>query len=175
MIADGLTKTGNQRVLRNMLTTLKTEQMETSREQLSSNLIDCKNKLINAEDSDAAVRDGNPSTGHKKILMHSREDEKILMHSRADEKVPTPAVRGVNPSAGHKKIVMDCRENKEHREGLPRKLAQEHRDGLPRKLAQEDREGLPRKLAQEDRDGLPRKLALEDREGLAEKNGTRRS
>ena len=51
-VADGLTKTVNQHVLRNMLTTLKIELLETSREQLSINLIDCKNKLMGAEDSD---------------------------------------------------------------------------------------------------------------------------
>ena len=34
-VADGLTKTVNQHVLRNMLTTLKIELLETSKEQLS--------------------------------------------------------------------------------------------------------------------------------------------
>ena len=66
-IADGLSKTVNQHVLRNMLTTLKIELLETSKEQLSINLIVCKNKLMGAEDSDA-------STGHKKILMDYREN-----------------------------------------------------------------------------------------------------
>ena len=36
-----------------MLTTLKIELLEISKEQLSINLIDCKNKLMGAEDSDA--------------------------------------------------------------------------------------------------------------------------
>ena len=51
---DGLTKTVNQHLLRNMLTTLKIEQLETSKEQLSINLIGCKNNLMGAEDSDAS-------------------------------------------------------------------------------------------------------------------------
>ena len=53
-VADGLTKTVNQHVLRNMLTTLKIELLETSKEQLSINLIVCKNKLMGAENSDAS-------------------------------------------------------------------------------------------------------------------------
>ena len=52
-VADGLTKTVNQHVPRNMLTTLKIELLETSKEHLSINLIVCKNKLMGAEDSDA--------------------------------------------------------------------------------------------------------------------------
>ena len=36
-----------------MLTTLKIELLETSKEQLSMNLIVCKNNLMGAEDSDA--------------------------------------------------------------------------------------------------------------------------
>ena len=38
-----------------MLTTLKIALLETSKEQLSINLIVCKNNLMGAEDSDAAV------------------------------------------------------------------------------------------------------------------------
>ena len=41
-VADGLTKTVNQQVLRNMLTTPKIELLETSKEQLSINLIVCE-------------------------------------------------------------------------------------------------------------------------------------
>ena len=52
-VPDGLTKTVNQHVLRNMLTTLKIELLETSKEQLSINLIVCKNKMMGAENSDA--------------------------------------------------------------------------------------------------------------------------
>ena len=52
-VAGGLTKTVNQHVLRNMLTTLKIELLETSKEQLSTNLIVCKNNLMGAEDSEA--------------------------------------------------------------------------------------------------------------------------
>ena len=52
-VADGLTKTVNQHVLRNMLTTLKIELMETSKEQLFINLIVSKDKLMGADDSDA--------------------------------------------------------------------------------------------------------------------------
>ena len=52
-VADGLTKTVNQHVPRNMLTTLKIELLETSKEQLSIDLIVYKNKLMGAEDSDS--------------------------------------------------------------------------------------------------------------------------
>ena len=131
-VADGLTKTVHQHVLRNMLTTLKMEQL--SKQARNINLLVCKNKLMGAEDSDASSpgrqskyrtqehRDGLPRKLHRDIVMDYREN--------------------------CKNIVMDCR----------RKL-QEHRDGLPRKLQQEDRDGWPRKLQQEDRDGWPRKLA----------------
>ena len=40
-------------MLRTMLTTLKIELLETSQEQLSSNLIVCKNNLMGAKNSDA--------------------------------------------------------------------------------------------------------------------------
>ena len=115
-VADGLTKTMNQHVLRNMLTTLKIELLETSKEQLSINLIVCKNNLMGAEDSDAG-RGVNPSTGHKKILMRS------WTRRRAS-------------SLGCQSKFLQ----QEHREGWPRKLVQEHREGWPRKLAQEHRE-----------------------------------
>ena len=46
-------KAVNQQLRRKMLTTLKIELLETSKDQLSINLIDCKNKLMGAEDSDA--------------------------------------------------------------------------------------------------------------------------
>ena len=68
-VADGLTKTVNQHVLRNMLTTLKIELLETSKEQLSINLIDCENKLMGAEDSDA----GSPGRQSKNWTQEHRD------------------------------------------------------------------------------------------------------
>ena len=77
-VADGLTKTVNQDVLRNLLSTLKIELVESSKEQLSINLIDCENKLMGAEDSDAGSlgrqskywtqehRDGLPKNGTRR-------------------------------------------------------------------------------------------------------------
>ena len=115
-----------------MLTTLKIALLETSKEQLSINLIVCKNNLMGAEDSDA----GSPERQSK---YWAQEDP------------------DASPS-GRRKRRQSGRQSKywtqEHREGLPRKLQQEHRDGLPRKLQQEDHDGWPRKF-----DGWPRKLA----------------
>ena len=68
-VADSLTKTVNQHVLRNMLTTLKIELLETSKEQLSINLIACKNKLMGAGDSDA----GSPGHQSKCRTQEHRE------------------------------------------------------------------------------------------------------
>ena len=129
-VADGLTKTMNQHVLRNMLTTLKIELLETSKEQLSMNLIVCKNMLMGAEDLDAG---------------HSGRQSKCWTQEHRDG-LP-------RKSQEHRDGLL--RKSQEHRDGLPRKL-QEHRDGLPRKL-QEHRDGLRRK-SQEHRDGLPRTL-----------------
>ena len=148
-VADGLTKTVNQHVLKNMLTTLKIELLETSKEQLSMNLIVCKNKLMGAKDSDA----GSPGRQSKYWTQEYRD--------------------GLPRKHEHRDGLP--RKLQEHRDGLPRKL-QEHRDGLPRKL-QEHRDGLPRKLQehrdelprkQQHRDGLPRKLQ-EHRDGLPRK------
>ena len=135
------------------MTTLKIELLETSKEQLSINLIDCKNKLMGAEDSDAS----SPGRQPKYV---TQEDPDAFQ----DEKVPTLAVRGVNQMLEHRE-GLQRKLQKEHREGLPRKLQQEHRERLPRKLQQENRDGL-RKLKQEHREGLPRKLQQEHREGL---------
>ena len=102
-----------------MLTTLKIELSETSKEQLSMNLIVCKNNLMGAEDSDAGSRGRqskywtqedpdaspsgrenagspgvNPSTGHKSIVK-GRENKSIVKDCRE-----------------YKSIVKDCRENK---------------------------------------------------------------
>ena len=157
-VADGLTKTVNQHVLKNMLTTLKIELLETSKEQLSINLIVCKNNLMGAEDSDA----GSPGRQSKCWTQeHSRKQE----HREGLPRNFEQADREGLP----RKL------QQEDREGWPRNLAQEHRDGWPRKLAQEDRDGWPGKLAQEDRDGWPRKLAQEDHDVLPRKIGTRRT
>ena len=154
------------------------ELLETSKELLSTNLIDCKNKLMGAEDSDA----GSPGRQskcwpqeHREGLLRKQEHREGLQRKQEH--------REGLPKNCNKSIVKDCREKfeqehreglprsfeQEHREGLPRKLKQEHREGRPRKLKQEDGEGLSRKLAQKDREGLPRKLAQKDREGLPRK------
>ena len=125
-VADGLTKTVNQHVLRNMLTTLKIELLETSKEKLSINLIDCKNKLMGAEDSDA----GSPWRQSKCWTQEHREGFPRNLAQEDREGWPRNLAQ-------------------EDREGWPRKLAQDYREGWPRKLAQEHREGWPRKLAQE--------------------------
>ena len=68
-VAECLTKTVNQHVLRNMLTTLKIELLETSKEQLSINLIICKNKLMGAENSYA----GSPGRQSKYWTQEHRD------------------------------------------------------------------------------------------------------
>ena len=128
-VADGLTKTVNQHVLKNMLTTLKIELLETGKEQLSNNLIVCKNKLMGAEDSDA----GSPGRQSKYWTQEHRDG------------LPRKLRREHRDGLSRKL-------QQEHREGLPRE--QERREGLPRK---QERDGLPRELAQESRDGLQRK------------------
>ena len=107
-VADGLTKTVNQHVLRNMLTTPKIELLETSKEQLSINLIVCKNNLMGAEDSDA----GSPGRQSK---YWTQEDPDAFPSGRED---------AFSPGRQSKNWTQ------EHREGLPRE--QEHREGLAR-------------------------------------------
>ena len=135
--------------LRNMLTTLNIELLETSKEQLSINLIDCKNKLMGAEDSDA----GSPRRQSK---YWTQEDPDAFPRRRESSDAGSPG-----------RIVKDFEQ--EHREALPRNFDQEHREGLPRKLKQQHCDGWPRKLAQEHRDGRRKKLEQEHREGLPRK------
>ena len=128
-VADGVTKTVNQHVLRNMLTTLKIELLEPSKEQLSTDLIVCKNKLMGAEDSDV----GSPGRQSKYWTQEHRDEYQE-----------------------NKNIVMDYRENCKNIVMEYQRKLQEHRDGVPRKQEHlmEYREnktpcGLPRKLQQE--------------------------
>ena len=180
-VADGLTKTVNQHVVRNTLTTLKIELLETSKEQLSINLIDCKNKLMGAEDSDA----GSPGRQSK---YWTQEDPDAFPRGRESSDAGSPGRQskcwtqehrgGLQRKQEHRKRLPRKQEHREglprnfeqeHREGLQRKLKQQHREGLPRKLEQEHRERLPRNLKQEHRERLPRKLKQEHREGLQRK------
>ena len=97
-VAEGLTKTVNQLVLRNMLTTLKTELLETSKEQLSINLIVCKNKLMGAEESDA----GSPVRQSK---CWTQENPDAFPSGRESSDA------GSLGKTRHKNIVVDYREN----------------------------------------------------------------
>ena len=66
-VTDGLTKTVNQQVLRNTLTTLKTELLATTCKHVSIILIVAKsiqNELMGEQKSTPAARGVNPSTGH---------------------------------------------------------------------------------------------------------------
>ena len=165
-VADGLTKTVNQQVLRNMLTTLKIELLETTHKQLSTNLIMAKsiqNELMSEQKLTPAAWCVNPSTGHMRIL----KDEEENMGNWCGHCDAVPREH-VNFDVANLVRRSKCWAQ-EHREGLPRKLAQEDHDGWPRKLAQEDHDGWPRTLAQEDRDGWPRKLAQEDCDGWPRK------
>ena len=112
--ADGLTKTVNKHVTRNMLTTLKIELLETSKDHVSMNLIVCENNLIGTRRF-RRWQSGrvNPNSGHKKIVMDGRENwhKKIVMYGREQLQNSTRGARGVNPSTGHTNILMGCSEN----------------------------------------------------------------
>ena len=62
-VADGLTKTVNQQMLRNMLTT----------ENRAKSI---QNELMGEQKSTPTARGVNPSTGHMSILMHCGKDKK---------------------------------------------------------------------------------------------------
>ena len=85
------------------------------------NFIDCKSKLMGAEDSDAR----SPGRQSK------QEDPEAFPRGRESSDTG---------SLGRQSKCW----TQEDRDGLPRKLQQEDHDGLPRKLAQEDHDGWPR-------------------------------
>ena len=91
-VAVGLTKIVNQHVLRNMLTTLKIEQLETSKEVLSIDLIVCKNNLMGAEDSNA----GSPGR-HSKYL--TREDPDAFPSGREDASISGASIQVLDTRA----------------------------------------------------------------------------
>ena len=158
-VADGLTNTVNQHVLRNMLTTLKIELLETSKEQLFINLIVCKNNLMGAEDSDAGSS-GRQSKywtqEHRDGCQRKQEHREGLPRNKSIVKDFVKDCR----ENWHKSILKDCRENwhknilKDCRENWHKNILTDCRENF----AQEDRDVWPRKLAQEHLDGLPRKF-----------------
>ena len=77
-------KDSNQQVLRNMLTTLKIELLETTHKQVSIKLIvarSIQNELMGERKSTPAARGVNPSIGHMNTVKNCREK---VMRERAE-------------------------------------------------------------------------------------------
>ena len=76
-VADGLTKTVNRQVPRNMLATLKIELLVTTHKQVSINLIaaeSVQHELMGEQKSTPGARGVSPSTGHKNIVKYCLEN-----------------------------------------------------------------------------------------------------
>ena len=151
--ADGLTKTVNQHVLRNMLTTLKIELFETSKEQLSINLIDCKNKLMGAEDLDA----GSP--GRQSKCWTQEHCEGLPRKQEHREGLPR-----------NKNIVKDCRENKsivkDCRENWHKNIVKDCRENWHMKIVTDGRENWHKKIVTDGRENWHKKIVTDCREHL---------